>query len=101
MLAKARTCSRCGTAFRLPRGFAPARSEPLDRDETEINTASPKFENHPVSRLGIVAQGVYAQAADTISIIDDSKQKVARRPYGASLAACVPASAIREFPEKH
>ena len=90
-------------------------------------------ENHPVSRLGIVAQGVYdqprffvdadasrgnsgspiflcstgkfagivyAQAADTISIIDDSKQKVARMPYGASLAACIPASAIRAFLEQ-
>jgi hypothetical protein len=132
MLAKARTCSRCGTAFRLSRDFAPARSEPLDLDETEINTASPKSENHPVTRLGIVAQGVYdqprflvdadasrgnsgspiflcstgkfagivfAQAADTISIIDDAKQKVARMPYGASLAACIPASAIREFLE--
>ncbi len=89
-------------------------------------------ENHPVSRLGIVAQGVYtqsrflvdadasrgnsgspiflcstgkfagivfAQAADTISIIDDANQKVARMPYGASLAACIPASAIRKFLE--
>jgi hypothetical protein len=40
---------------------------------------------------------VFAQAADTISIIDDENQKVARMPYGASLAACIPASAIREF----
>ena len=44
---------------------------------------------------------VFAQAADTISIIDDAKQKVARMPYGASLAACIPASAIREFLEQH
>jgi len=42
---------------------------------------------------------VYAQVADTISIFDDAKQKVARMPYGASLTACIPASAIREFLE--
>ncbi len=51
----------------------------------------------PVS--GKFAGIVFGQAADTISIIDDSKQKVARMPYGASLAACIPASAIREFLE--
>ena len=89
-------------------------------------------ENHPVSRLGIVAQGVYdqprflvdvdasrgnsgspvflcstgklagivfAQASDTIKIIDASRTMSARVPYGASLAACIPASAIREFLE--
>ena len=91
--------------------------------------------NHPVSRLGIIAQGVYgspsflvdasasrgnsgspiflcstgkfagivfAQAADTISIIDDTKQKLARIPYGASLAAHVlaptPVLHLRLFP---
>ncbi len=53
----------------------------------------------PVS--GKFAGIVYAQAADTISIIDDSKQKVAWMPYGASLAACIPASAIRTFLEQH
>jgi hypothetical protein len=41
------------------------------------------------------------QAADTISIIDDAKQKVARIPYDAALAACIPASAIRKFLEKN
>ena len=89
--------------------------------------------NHPVSRLGIVAQGVYgspsflvdasasrgnsgspiflcssgkfagivyAQASDTINIVDETKQKVATIRSDAGLAACIPASAIRDFLEK-
>jgi ABC-type proline/glycine betaine transport system permease subunit len=42
---------------------------------------------------------VYAQASDTINIVDETKQKVATIPSDAVLAACIPASAIREFLE--
>jgi hypothetical protein len=59
------------------------------------NNGSPIF----LCSTGKFAGIVYAQAADTISIIDDSKQKVVRMSYGASLAACIPASAIRKFLE--
>jgi len=49
------------------------------------NSGSPVF----VCSTGKFAGIVFGQAADTVSIIDDAKQKVARMPYGASLAAHV------------
>ncbi len=69
----------------------------VDADASRGNSGSPIF----LCSTGKFAGIVFAQAAGTISIIDGANQKVARVPYGASLAACIPASAIREFLEKN
>jgi hypothetical protein len=44
---------------------------------------------------------VFAQASDTINIAAGRNQKAVSIPSDAGLTVCIPASAIREFLEKH
>jgi hypothetical protein len=69
----------------------------VDADASRGNSGSPIF----LCSSGKFAGIVFAQASDTINIIDAAKKVGARVPYGASLAACIPASVIREFLDKH
>jgi hypothetical protein len=85
----------CGVRFRTqcltrPRFY-------VDAVATRGDAGSPVFLCNTAKFAGLV----FAPAADTISIFDDSKQRVATVPYGSGLAACIPASVIREFLEKH
>jgi hypothetical protein len=68
----------------------------VDAAATRGDAGSPIFLCNTAKLAGLV----FAPAADTFSIFDESKQKVATVPYGAGLAACIPASAIREFLEQ-